>query len=201
MAALIRLIFMFVLVIVVVMIIIVVVMMMFMERAFFCVQGLVYDNANCRCTCVRMVVVIYLQNQSCFTFLDSLQVETPATAGVYVKNFFVGDFPGEGMLVIRRGFHFFFIVVKELHGDVFTHAVCIHVHHFDRGIGLAAINAVGELPVSPIKVPAFGFKVFVLVGRGTIAVATGGKEYAKDNGKKCRVNGFEIFHFSLDCLV
>lgn len=102
MAALMRLIFMFVLVVVmiiviiiVIIIIIVVIVMMFMERAFFCVQGLVYDNADCRRTSVRMVMMVHLENQSRFAFLDALQVETPATAGVYVKNFFVGNFPGE----------------------------------------------------------------------------------------------------------
>ena len=95
MAALMRLIFMFVLVVVMIVVIIIVIVMMFMERAFFCVQGLVNDNADCRRTSVRMVMVVHLENQSRFAFLDALQVETPATAGVYVKNFFVGNFPGE----------------------------------------------------------------------------------------------------------
>ena len=95
MAALMRLVFMFVLVVVMIVVIIIVIVMMFMERAFFCVQGLVYDNADCRRTSVRMVMMVHLENQSRFAFLDALQVETPATAGVYVKNFFVGNFPGE----------------------------------------------------------------------------------------------------------
>lgn len=85
------------------------------------------------------------------------------------------------MFVVRRGLHFFLVVVKELHVDMFAHAVGVHVHYFDRGIGLAAVNAVGELPVAPVEVPAFGFKMFVLVGRGAVAVATGGKEKAKDD--------------------
>ena len=114
-----------------------------MERAFFGVQGLVYDNADCRRACVCVVMVIYLENQSRFAFLDTFQVETPATAGVYVENFFVFDFPGEGMLVVCRGLHFFLVVVKELYVDVFAHAVCIHVHYFDRGICLAAVNTIG----------------------------------------------------------
>ena len=123
-----------------------------------------------------MVVVIYLENQSRFAFLDALQVETPAAAGMYIQNFFVGNFPGEGMFVVRRGLHFFLVVVKKFDRDMLTHAICIHVHHFDRGIGLTAVNAVGELPVTPVKVPAFGFKMFVLVSRGAVAVAAGGKE-------------------------
>ena len=85
------------------------------------------------------------------------------------------------MFVVRRGLHFFLVIVKEFHGDVFAHAVGVHVHYFDRGIGLAAVNTVGELPVAPVEVPAFGFKMFVLVGRGAVAVATGGKEKAKDD--------------------
>lgn len=124
-------------------------------------------------------------------------METPAAAGVYVKNFFVGDFPGEGMFVICRGLHFFLVVVKELYVDMFAHAVCVHVHHFDGRIGLAAVNAVGKLPVAPIKVPAFGFKMFVLVGRGTVAVAAGGKEYAEDDAKNGKGKGLDQFHVSL----
>ena len=121
MAALMRLIFMFVLmfmivvfvVVIMIFVFIVIVVMMFMERAFLGVQSLVYDNADGRRASVGMVVMVHLQNQSRFAFLDTLQVETPAAAGVYVKNFFVGDFPGEGMLVICRGLHFFLVVVKE----------------------------------------------------------------------------------------
>ncbi len=192
---------MFVLVIVVVMImviiIVVIIMMMFMERAFICVQSLVYDNADCRRTGVSMVVVIYLENQSRFAFFDTLQMETPAAAGVYIQNFFVFNFPGEGMLVIGRGLHFFLIVVKELYGDMFAHAVCVHMHHFDRGICLAAVNAVSKLPVAPIKVPAFGFKMFMLVGRGAVAVATGGKENAKEKAEKGKRKGLNQFHVSL----
>lgn len=205
MAALMRLIFMFVLmfmivvfvVVIMIFVFIVIVVMMFMERAFLGVQSLVYDNADGRRASVGMVVMIHLQNQSRFAFLDTLQVETPAAAGVYVKNFFVGDIPGEGMFVICRGLHFFLVIVKELHVDMFAHAVCVHVHHFDGRIGLAAVNAVGKLPVAPIKVPAFGFKMFVLVGRGAVAVAAGGKEYAEDDAKNGKGKGLDQFHVSL----
>lgn len=199
MAALMRLIFMFVLMfmIVVMIFVFIIVVVMFMEWTFFGVQGFVYDNADGRRASVGMVVVIYLENQGRFAFLDTLQVETPAAAGVYIKDFFVIDFPGEGMFVICRGLHFFLVVVKELHGDVFAHAVCVHVHHFDGRIGLAAVNAVGKLPVAPIKVPGFGFKMFVLVGRGAVAVAAGGKEYAEEGAKNGKGKGLDQFHVSL----
>lgn len=78
MAALMRLIFMFVLVfmIVVFMVVImifvfIIVVVMFMERAFFGVQSLIYDNADCRRASVGMVVMVHLQNQSRFAFLDT----------------------------------------------------------------------------------------------------------------------------------
>ena len=126
MAALIRLVFMFVLVVfvvVVMIIIVVIIVVMFMERAFVFVQCLVYDNANRRRACVSMVMMVHLESQSGFAFLDALQVETPATAGVYIKNFFVADFPTQGMFVICRGLHFFLVVVKECDDMVFVEPV------------------------------------------------------------------------------
>ena len=144
-----------------------------------------------------MVMMVHLENQCRFAFLDALQVKTPATAGVQIKNFFVANFPAQGMFVIGRGLHFFLLVVEKFYVDVFAHAVGVHMHLFDRGIGLAAVNAIGELPVVPVKVPTFGFKMFVLVGRGAVAVAAGGKEYAKDHTQKGDGNDFNRFHVSL----
>ena len=205
MAALNRLIFMFVLmfmivvfvVVIMIMIFVFIVVMMFMERASLGVQGLVYDNADCRRASVSMVVVIYLENQSRFAFLDALQVETPAAFPFNVEDFFVTHGPAEGMLVVLGTRNFFFFVIQELDVDVFAQAIRIDAKFLVLGIDLAAEYTVSKGVVGPVKVPTFDFKMFMLFGRSAIAVVAGGKEYAEDDAKNGKGKGLDQFHVSL----
>ena len=171
----------------------------FLERAFVRLQGFVYDDTDFRRARIGMAVVVDLQDQCRFAFLDALEVESPAAFPVDVEKLAVADFPAEGVLVVARACDFFLVFVKELYADVFAHAVRVHLEHFEASIGLAAIDAVGEFPVGPVKVPAFDFEVFVLVGRGAVVVAAGGEECAKNGTEKGNGKGLDKFHFLLVC--
>lgn len=206
MAALMRLIFMFVLVFMIMVVVVAIVIMVmfvflaffiFLERTVVFIQSLVDDDLDFGRAGVCMVVVIYLENQGRFAFLDTLQVESPAAFPFNVEDLFVTHGPAEGMLVVLGARDFFFFVIQELDVDVFAQAIRIDAKFLVLGIDLAAEYAVSKGVVGPVKVPTFNFKMFVLVGRGAVAVAAGGKEYTKDNAEKGEGNGLGKFHFSL----
>lgn len=187
MAALMRLIFMIVLVF----------LALFLERAIVFIQSLVNDDLDFGRAGVCMVVMIYLENQGRFAFLDTLQVESPAAFPFNVEDLFVTHGPAEGMLVVLGARDFFFFVIQELDVDVFAQAIRIDAKFLVLGIDLAAEYAVSKGVVGPVKVPTFNFKMFVLVGRGAVAVAAGGKEYAEDDAKNGKGKGLDWFHVSL----
>lgn len=204
MAALMRLIFMFVLVFMIMVVVVAIVIMvmfvflaLFLERAIVFIQSLVNDDLDFGRAGVCMVVMIYLENQGRFAFLDTLQVESPAAFPFNVEDLFVTHGPAEGMLVVLGARDFFFFVIQELDVDVFAQAIRIDAKFLVLGIDLAAEYAVSKGVVGPVKVPAFNFKMFVLVGRGAVAVAAGGKEYAEDDAKNGKGKGLDQFHVSL----
>jgi len=187
MTALIRVLFMIVLVFVV-MIVIFVFIVIVLERAIFCLQGFVDNDANFRRACVGVIVVLDFESQRCFAFLDAFQVESPAATCFDVEDGFVANAPAERMFVVLGRRNFFLFVVEELDCNVFAEAVCIDAERFEALVFFALINAVGEFPVGPVEVPTFGFEVLVLIGGGGIAVAACGKERA-ERGKR------EMFDF------
>lgn len=189
MAALIRLLFMIMLVfVIVVMFVFIIVVVIVLERAIFCLQGFVNNDADFRCTCVGVIVMLDLERQRCFAFLDAFQVEAPAATCFDVEDGFVANAPAECVFVVLGGGNFFLFVVEELDCNVFAEAVCIDAERFEALVFFALINAVGEFPVGPIEVPAFCFEMFVLVGGGGVAVAASGEERA-ERGKR------EVFDF------
>ena len=171
MTALMRVLFMIVLVVMFVFIIIVIVVVL--ERALVCVQSLVYDNLDLGSLGVSVVVVLDFEDQSRFAFLETLEVESPATTSFDVEDGFVANAPAECMLVVLGGGNFVLFVIEELDGQMFAKAICIDAERFEALVFFALVNAVGEFPVGPVEVPTFCFEVFVLIGGGRIAVATG----------------------------
>lgn len=158
-----------------------------LERALVCVQSLVYDNLDFWSLGVSVVVVLDLENQCRFTFLEALEVESPATTSFDVEDGFVANAPAECMLVVLGGGNFFLVVVEELDGQMFAKAVCVDAERFEALVFFALVNAVGERPIGPVEVPAFGFEVFVLVGGSRVAVAAG-DEYEGENGNSQKLN-------------
>lgn len=189
MAALRRLIFMFVPVVMFL------VFFIFLERTFFSLKRLVYNHIDFGCTRIGVVMVIHLENQSRLTFLDAFQVESPVAFPFDIQDFFITYSPGQRMFVITRARNFFFVFIEEFDVNVFAQAIGIDMQFLVVFIYLAAVNAVSQAPVGPIKIPAFHFKVFVLIGRGAIAVAASGKEKAEDMPKRAKERVLKNFIF------
>lgn len=175
MAALIRLIFIFV----------------FLERALVCIQSLIDDNLDFRSLGIGMVVVLDLENQSRFAFLEAFEVESPAAFEMNVENFAVADVPAERMFVVARACNFFLVFVEELYMNVSTHAVGVDFEARELGIFFAAVNTVERVPFGGIESPTFDFKVFVLFGGGGVAVTASGE----DEGENGKCQEFEFFHY------
>lgn len=135
-----------------------------LERAIFCLQGFVDNDANFRRTCVGMVVVLDLESQRCFAFLDAFQVEVPAAASFDVEDGFVANVPAKCVFVVLGRRNFFLFVIEELDGQMFAKAVCVDAERFKALVFFALVNTVGEFPVGPVEVPTFGFEVLVLIG-------------------------------------
>ena len=175
MTALIRLLFMIMLVFVIVVMFVFIIVIV-LERAIFCLQGFIDNDADFRRTCVGMVVMLDFECQRCFAFLDAFQVEAPAAASFDVEDRFVANAPAESVLVVLGSGNFFLFVIEELDGQMFAKAVCVDAERFEALVFFALVNAVGKFPVGQVEVPTFGFEVFVLMGGGGIAVATCGEE-------------------------
>ena len=188
MTALIRVLFMIMLVFVIVVMFVFIIVVIVLERAIFCLQGFINNDADFRRTCVGMVVMLDFESQRCFAFLDALQVEAPTATCFDIEDGFVANAPAECVLVVLGCGNFFLFVIEELDGQMFAKAICIDTERFEALVFFALVNAVGKFPVGPVEVPTFGFEVFVLIGGGGIAVATCGKERA-ERGKR------EVFDF------
>ena len=147
-----------------------------LERAIFCLQGFVDNDANFRRACVGVIVVLDFKRQRCFTFLDAFQVEAPAATCFDVEDGFVANAPAKCVLVVLRCGNFFLFVIEELDGQMFAKAICIDTERFKALVFFALVNAIGEFPIRPVEVPTFGFEVLVLIGGGGIAVAASGEE-------------------------
>ncbi len=139
MAALLRLFFMMVLVLMIV-------IFVFLERTFVCIQSLIDDYFNFRSFGIGVIVVLDLENQSCFTFLESLEMEAPAAFPFDIENFLVANFPTERMFVVVRTRDFFLVFVDELDIDMGTHAVGIDFEAREFRNFLAAVNTVECIP-------------------------------------------------------
>ena len=135
-----------------------------LERAIFCLQGFVDNDANFRRACVGVIVVLDFESQRCFAFLDAFQVEAPTATCFDVKDGFVANAPAKCVLVVLGRRNFFLFVVEELDRQMFAKAVGIDAERFEALVFFALVNTVGEFPVGPVEVPTFGFEVFVLIG-------------------------------------
>ena len=135
-----------------------------LERAIFCLQGFVDNDANFRRTCVGMIVMLDFKSQRCFAFLDTFQVEAPTATCFDVEDGFVANAPAACVLVVLGCGNFFLFVIEELDGQMFAKAVGIDAERFEALVFFALVNTVGEFPVGPVEVPTFGFEVFVLIG-------------------------------------
>ena len=165
MTALIRVLFMIMLVfVIVVMFVFIIVVVIVLERAIFCLQGFVNNDADFWSTGVGMVVVLDFESQRCFAFLDAFQVEAPAATCFDVEDGFVANTPAECVFVVLGGGNFFLFVVEELDCNVFAEAVCVDAERFKALVFFALVDAVGEFPIGPVEVPAFSFEVLVLIG-------------------------------------
>ena len=164
MAALIRLLFMIMLVFVIVVMFVFIIVVIVLERAIFCLQGFVNNDADFWSTGVGVIVVLDFERQRCFAFLDALQVEAPAATCFDVENGFVANAPAECVLVVLGCGNFFLFVIEELDRQVFAKAVCVDAERFKALVFFALVDAVGEFPIGPVEVPAFSFEVLVLIG-------------------------------------
>ena len=183
MTALNRVLFMIVLVFMV-MIVIFVFIVIVLERAIFCLQGFVDNNADFRRACVGVIVVLDFESQRCFAFLDAFQVESPAATCFDVEDGFVANVPAECVFVVLGRRNFFLFVIEELDGQMFAKAICIDTERFEALVFFALVNTVGKFPVGPVEVPTFGFEVLVLIGGGGIAVAASGEERAERGNRE-----------------
>lgn len=147
-----------------VMIVIFVFIVIVLERAIFCLQGFVDNDANFRRTCVGMIVMLDFESQRCFAFLDAFQVEAPAATSFDVEDGFVANVPAECVFVVLGSGNFFLFVIEELDGQMFAKAICIDTECFKALVFFALVNTVGKFPVGPVEVLIFGFEVLVLIG-------------------------------------
>ena len=164
MVALIRLLFMIMLVFVIVVMFVFIIVVIVLERAIFCLQGFINNDADFRRTCVGVIVMLDFERQRCFAFLDAFQVEAPAATSFDVEDRFVANTPAESVLVVLGCGNFFLFVVEELDRQVFAKAVCVDAERFKALVFFALVDAVGEFPIGPVEVPAFSFEVLVLIG-------------------------------------
>lgn len=135
-----------------------------LERAIFCLQGFINNDADFRRTCVGMIVMLDFKSQRCFAFLDTFQVEAPTATCFDVKDGFVANAPAKCVLVVLGRRNFFLFVIEELDGQMFAKAICIDMERFEALVFFALVNAIGKFPVGPVEVPTFGFEVLVLIG-------------------------------------
>ena len=138
---------MIMLVFVIVVMFVFIIVVIVLERAIFCLQGFVNNDADFRRTCVGVIVMLDLERQRCFAFLDAFQVEAPAATCFDVEDGFVANAPAECVFVVLGGGNFFLFVIEELDRQVFAEVVCIAAERFEALVCFALLNAGGACSV------------------------------------------------------